>query len=54
MHDALVLPVLLYGSKAVVWKEKEKSWIRVMQVDSLRDLFFVRIDKMLNARVREL
>ena len=28
MHEILLLPVLLYGSKTVIWREKEKSRTR--------------------------
>ena len=27
-HEALLLPVLLYGSKTIIWREKEMSRIR--------------------------
>ena len=36
MHEILLLPVLLYGSKTVIWREKEKSRIRAEQMDNLR------------------
>ena len=35
--------ILLYGSEIVVWREKERSRIRIAQIDNLRDLLDIRI-----------
>ena len=44
----------MYGEK-VIWKKKERSSIRAVQMDSLRGLLGIRrMDKVLNARIREL
>ena len=51
-HETLLVPVSLYGSEIAVKREKEKSRIRVVQMDILRGFF--RIDKTLNARIPEL
>ena len=40
--------VLMYGSERKIWKEKERSRIRVAQKG------MKRIDKVLNVRIREL
>ena len=49
------MPVLLYGSEAMICKEKERSRIRIGQVDNLRRglLSIRRINRVPNARVRE-
>ena len=36
LYEALVVPVLLYGSEIKVWREKETSRIEAVQVDNLR------------------
>ena len=48
------MPVLTYGSEAIIWK-KEMSRIRGVQMDNLRGLLGNRrMDKVLNAGIREL
>ena len=37
LHEALLMPVLLYGSRTIL-KEKRRSKIRVVQMDTLRCL----------------
>ena len=45
----------MYGSETMIWKEKEKSRIRYVQMDNLRGLLGIRIiDKIPNAGTREL
>ena len=45
----------IYVSETMLWKMKEKSRIRVVQMDNLRGLLGIRrIDRVLNARKREL
>ena len=45
---------LKYSSETMIWKEKEKSRIRAIQMDNLRGLQGVRrIDKVPNAWIRE-
>ena len=29
LHETLLVPVLMYGSETMIWKEKERSRIRV-------------------------
>ena len=39
----------------MIWKEKDSSRIRAIQMDNLRGLLGIgRMDKILNARIREL
>ena len=53
--EALLLPILLYGSETMVWREKERSRIRVLKVDSLRGLLGIRgMDRVPNAQIREM
>ena len=33
---ALLMSVLLYGSESIMWREKDRSWIRVVQMNNLR------------------
>ena len=47
------MPDLLYGSETMVWKEKEKSRIRAVQIDNLRGLLGIRrMDRVPNAGKR--
>ena len=49
------MPVLWYGSETMIWREKERSRIRAVQMDNLRSLFGIRrMDKVLNALIRQL
>ena len=44
-----------YSSETVLWKEKERSRIRAVQMDNLRGLLGIRrMDRVQNARIREL
>ena len=45
----------MYDSETMKWKDKEKSRIRIVQMDNLRDLLGIRkMDKVPNAQVKEL
>ena len=49
------MTVFMYGSETVIWREKERSGIRVVQMNNLRgQLGMRRMDKVLNAQIREL
>ena len=55
LHETLLVPVLIYGSETMLWKEKERSRIRAVQMDNLGGLLVIRrMDRVLNAWVREL
>ena len=55
MHETLLVPVLTYGSEIMLWKEKEISRVRAVQMDNHRGLLCIRgRDKVSNARIREL
>ena len=54
LHETLLVPVLVYGSETMIWKE-ERSRIMAMQMDNLRGLLSIRrMDRVSNARIREL
>ena len=50
-HETLLVPVLMYGNETMLWKERSR--IRIIQIDDLRCLFRRR-DKVPHARIREL
>ena len=53
MHEGLLISVLLYGNETTVWRE-ERSRIRSVQMSSFQGLLYIRrMNKMLNARIRE-
>ena len=53
LHETLLVPVLMYGSETMLWKE-ERSRVRVVQVYNLRGLLgFRRMDRIPNARIRD-
>ena len=55
LHETLLVPVPMYDSKAMLWKEKERSRIKVVQIDTLRGLLSIRrMDRVPNAWIREL
>ena len=55
LHETLLVPVLLYDSETMLWKEKERSRLRAVQMDNLRGLLGIRrVYRVPNARIREL
>ena len=51
----MVVPTLIYGSKTMLWKEEERSRIRVVQMDNIRGLLGIRkMDRVPNAWIRKL
>ena len=49
LYETLLMPVLVYGSETIVWKEEERSRIRVVQIYDLRGLLDIRkLDKVLD------
>ena len=54
LHESLLVPVLMYGSKTVLCKE-EKSRIWAVQMGTLRGLLGIRrMDRVPNEQIREL
>ena len=41
LHETLLAPVLSYCIETTLWKEKEKSRTRAVQMDNLRGLLLV-------------
>ena len=45
----------MYDSETMLWKEREKSRVRAVQMDNLRGLLVIRrMGRVQNARIREL
>ena len=42
LHEKLLVPVLMYGSEIMLWKEEEKSRIMTVKMDSFRGLLGIR------------
>ena len=36
LHEILLVPFLMYGSETMIWREKERSRVRAVQMDNLR------------------
>ena len=53
LHKSLLVPVLTYSSETMIWREKERFRIRAVQMNNLRGLLGIRMDKFLNARIRQ-
>ena len=53
LHETLLVPVLMYVSETILWKENERSRIRAVQTDNLRGLLGM-MDRAPNAQIREL
>ena len=52
-HETLLVPVHMYGSETMLWKEKERSRIRAVQMDNLIGLLGIRkIDRVPNVELR--
>ena len=55
LHETVLVPILMYGSETMLWKGKEKSRIRALQMDNFRGLLGIRrMDRVPNERIREL
>ena len=42
LYESLLVPVFMYGSETMIWKEKERSRMRAVQMDNLRGLLSIR------------
>ena len=55
LHETLLVPVVTYGSETILWKEKDRSRIKAVQMNNLRGLLGIRrMDRVPNAQIREL
>ena len=53
LHKTLLVPVLMYGNESMLWKEKERTKIRDVQIDYFRGLLDIRrMDRFPNAHIR--
>ena len=53
--EGLLVPVLLCCGETMIWREKDKSKIRAVQVVNLRGLLGIRrMDRVPNVQIREL
>ena len=53
LRETLLVSVFMYGSETMLWKEKESSRIRAVQMDNLRGFLSIRrMDRVLNAHIR--
>ena len=49
------MPFLMFRSETMIWREKERSRIRAVQMDNFRGLLGIRrVDKVPNAKIRQL
>ena len=52
LHEELLVLVLLNGSETIIWREKDRSKIRAMQMDNLRGLLGIRrMDRVLTVLI---
>ena len=42
LHEILLVPVLIYGTEIMLWKEKERSRVRPVQMNNLRGFLGIR------------
>ena len=42
MYETLLVPVLMYGSETIIWKDKERYRTRAVHMDNLRGLLGIR------------
>ena len=55
LHEVLLVPVLFYCCETMIYREKERSTIRDLQMDNLRCfLCITRMDRILKAQIKEL
>ena len=55
LQETLLIPLLMYDSKTIIWKEKEKSRIGAVLMYNLKALLGIKkMDKVLTAQMRKL
>ena len=55
LNELLMVAVIIYDSETMVWREKERSRIGAVQMNSLRSLLGIRrMDKVPNAQISQL
>ena len=54
LYESSLMPVLTYGSETMIWREKERSRLRAVQMDNIRGLLDIRrMDKVAKVRIRK-
>ena len=54
LYATMLVAVLIYGSKTMIWREKKRSRIRAVQMDNLRGLLGIRrMNRVPKTRIRE-
>ena len=51
LHETFLVPVLIYASETMLWKEKERSSIRAVQIYNLKVLPGIRSPKCMDKKV---
>ena len=55
LPETLLVPVLMYDRETMLWKEKERSRIRAVQMDNLRGFLGIKtMDRVPNVWIRGL
>ena len=55
LHETLLVPVFMFDNETMLWKEKERSRVRAVQMDNLRGLLGIRrMGRVPNAWISEL
>ena len=50
LHETLLVPVHMYGSETMIWREEERSRNRSVQMDKISNLLSIRsMDRVPNA-----
>ena len=53
LHGSLLVPVLIYDSEKMIWREEERSRIKAVEMDNIKGLLGIRrMDKALNTQIR--
>ena len=42
LHESLLVAVLMHGRETMLWKEKERSRVRALEMDNLRGVLGIR------------
>ena len=54
LHELWLVADLIYGSETIIWKEKKRCRMNVVQMDNLRGLLGIRrTNEVPNSRLRE-
>ena len=55
LQGTLLKPVLMHGSETMLWRGNERSRVRTVQIDNLRELMGIRrMDRIPNTWIKEL